>query len=244
MKNINPLYAFVLWLLIPSIWGQSLESELQSIATNHDMMGMSVVVFCKNGITENIALGTADHTRNIEMTTSSKYRIASVSKTITAIAVMQLVDQNLLNLDEDISNILGFEVKNPHNPDVAITTRMLLSHTSTIIDGSTYSNFLGATVNNNPIPNLSEILAVGGQYYNAGQFNNTLPGTYFNYSNINYVILGTLVEKVSNLRFDVYCRQNIFQVLGIDASFNVNDLDDIDELAVLLTRRQNNGNTN
>jgi len=197
------------------------------------MMGGSLVVFCKNGIIENLSIGKSDFSRNINTTTDTKYRIASVSKTITAIAIMQLVEQNLLDLDVDISSILGYSVQNPNHPAVPITTRMLLSHTSTIIDGSTYSSFLAATVNSNPIPNLSEILTPSGAYYTTGQFNITLPGSYFNYSNINYVILGTIVEKASNLRFDVYCKQNISDPLGIDASFNVNDLTDIDELAVL-----------
>jgi CubicO group peptidase (beta-lactamase class C family) len=110
---------------------------------------------------------------------------------------------------------------------------MLLSHKSSIIDGSTYNNFLGATVNNSPIPDLSEILAAGGTYYTSAQFNNVTPGTYFNYSNINYVTLGTIVEKISNQRFDIYCKTNIFEPLGIDASFNVNDINDIDSVAVL-----------
>jgi len=197
------------------------------------MMGGSLVVFCENGIIENLSIGKSDFSRNINTTTDTKYRIASVSKTITAIAIMQLVEQNLLDLDVDISSILGYSVQNPNHPAVPITTRMLLSHTSTIIDGSTYSSFLAATVNSNPIPNLSEILTPSGAYYTTGQFNITLPGSYFNYSNINYVILGTIVEKASNLRFDVYCKQNISDPLGIDASFNVNDLTDIDELAVL-----------
>jgi CubicO group peptidase (beta-lactamase class C family) len=55
----------------------------------------------------------------------------------------------------------------------------------------------------------------------------------FNYSNINYGVLGTLVEKVSNLRFDVFCQQEIFSVLGLDASFHVNDLSNINNVAVL-----------
>jgi len=197
------------------------------------MMGCSVVVFCKNGIIENISLGTADHTRNIDMSVDSKYRIASVSKTITAIAAMQLAEQNLLDLDEDISSILGYTVQNPNNPNVAITTRMLLSHTSTIIDGSTYNSFLGATTNNYPIPNLSEILTLTGSYYSAGQFNNTIPGNYFNYSNINYVILGTIIEKISKQRFDIYCKLNILDPLELEASFNVSDFGDINQIAVL-----------
>lgn len=225
--------AFLYLQFNASIRAQALQNELNTIMANNDVMGMSVVVFCRDGIKENIAIGKSDWSRNIDMTTQTKYRIASISKTITAIAVMQLVEQNLINLDTDISEILGFEVKNPNHPNTAITTRMLLSHTSTIVDGSTYNSFLSATVNNNPIPSLSSILTIGGPYYLASQFNNTTPGSYFNYSNINYVILGTIVEKVSSTRFDVYCRQNIFDPLGIDASFNVNDLNDIDELAVL-----------
>lgn len=212
---------------------QTLTNEFNVISGNNDMMGGTLVVFCENGIIENISIGKSDLSRNINSTVDTKYRIASISKTITAIAVMQLVEQNLLNLDTDISTILGYSVQNPNHPTIPITTRMLLSHTSTIIDGSTYSSFLGATVNNNPIINLSELLTTSGAYYTTGQFNNTLPGTYFNYSNINYVILGTIIEKISNTRFDIYCKQNISIPLGIDASFNVNDLADIDQLAVL-----------
>lgn len=212
---------------------QNLPNEFNIISTNNDMMGGTLVVFCENGIIENISIGKSDFSRNINSSVNTKYRIASISKTITAIAVMQLVEQNLLDLDADISSILGYGVQNPNHPTIPITTRMLLSHTSSIIDGTTYSSFMSATINNNPIPNLSEILTSTGTYYTSGQFNNTLPGTYFNYSNINYVILGTIIEKVSNIRFDVYCKQNISIPLGIDASFNVNDLADIDQLATL-----------
>ncbi len=214
-------------------FAQNLNNQLNTISANNDMMGASLVVFCENGIIENLVIGKSDFARNINITEDTKYRLASVSKTITAIAIMQLVDQNLLGLDTDISTILGYNVRNPNYPSTAITTRMLLSHTSSIIDGSTYSNFIEAAVNNNPIPNLSEILTLGGAYYTSGQFNNIKPGTYFNYSNINYVILGTIVEKVSNVRFDIYCKQNISIPLGIDASFNVNDLMNINEVAVL-----------
>lgn len=225
---------FLAILSLPFIGkAQTLNDKFNLISVNNDMMGGTLVVFCENGIIENISIGKSDLSRNITSTVDTKYRIASISKTITAIAVMQLVEQNLLNLDADISSILGYDVQNPNYPSIPITTRMLLSHTSSIIDGSTYSSFLDATVNNNPIPNLSELLTTNGTYYTSGQFNNTVPGTYFNYSNINYVILGTIIEKISNTRFDIYCKENISIPLGIDASFNVNDLADINQLAAL-----------
>lgn len=238
MKKIPGIFAAIILFLPANIQAQTLREQIHTIATNHDMMGGAVVVFCGNGILENIAFGKSDYARNIDASVETKFRIASISKTITAIAIMQLVDQKLLNLDADIGEILGYKVRNPDYPDAPVTARMLLSHTSSLTDGVTYSDFLSATVGNNPIPNLSELLAPGGMYYVASQFSNKKPGLYFTYANVNYVILGTLLEKVTNTRFDMYCRQHILLPLGLDASFNVNDLDDLNELAVLY-RKQN-----
>jgi CubicO group peptidase (beta-lactamase class C family) len=232
MKTVK-IFLLFLVSLTSLVKAQNLSGEFNVIANNNDMMGGTLVVFCEDGIIENIAIGKSDHARNINSSINTKYRVASISKTITAIAIMQLVEQNLLDLDADISTILGYGVQNPNHPTSPITTRMLLSHTSSIIDGTTYSSFMDATINEDTIPNLSEILTPSGAFYTTGQFNSTIPGTYFNYANINYVILGTIVEKISNLRFDIYCKQNISDPLGIDASFNVNDLTDINQLAVL-----------
>ena len=60
------------------------------------------------------------------------FRIASCSKSFSAVAIMQLVEQGKLKLTDSISSILGFEVKNPHYPDVPITVEMILSHQSSI----------------------------------------------------------------------------------------------------------------
>ncbi|QTN39065.1 serine hydrolase [Cryomorphaceae bacterium] len=216
-----------------NLTAQSLDSAFSHIGVQNDMMGGSLVLFCENGVIASHEFGTADYGRGIAVTSDTKYRVASISKTVTAIAVMQLVDQGLIDLDENINTYLGYAVSNPHYTSDSITVRMLLSHTSSIIDGPTYSSFLSATYNSTPIPNLNALLQPAGAYYDATQFNQTIPGQYFNYANINYVILGTIVEAVSQLRFDVYCKQNISQPLGLDASFNVSDLQDLNELAVL-----------
>lgn len=173
-----------------------------------------VVVFCDSDSMQYYFTGKSDLARNIDIAQNTKFRIASISKTITAIAIMQLVEQNLLDLDSDIGDILEYSVRNPSFPNQKITTRMLLSHKSSIVDGSTYDNFLSATYNNYPIPNLNQLLTPGGNYYSTNQFITRTPGTYFNYSNINFVILGTIIEKLSNQRFDTYCREHIFQPLG------------------------------
>lgn len=220
--------------LIPSTFlkGQ-LSQQIQAIRNQYDLMGGVVILFCQDSIAYHIPFGWADYGRQIPVTDSTVFRIASISKTVTAMGYMKLVDQGLANLDEDISNILGYSVRNPFYPNQPITARMLLSHTSSIIDGSTYSNFLNATISQNPIPNLSEILTPGGAYYSNSNFNNIPPGTYFNYSNLNYVIVGTLIEKISGRRFDQYMRDSILLPSGIDGSYNVNHLSNIDRVAVL-----------
>lgn len=216
---------------------EDLSTRIDSIRKDHDLMGGVVVVFCKDRILESIPFGTADHARNIPVSDSTAFRIASVSKAVTAIAVMRLWDDGRLDLDADIDTILGFSVRNHYYPSTPITCRMLLSHTSGIIDGDTYSGFLSASYNDDPIPDISEILSPSGSNYSSTNYENTPPGTYFHYSNLNFGILGTVVEKVTGTRFDEYCFQNIFLPLDIDGSFNVNHLMDIDDVAVLYRKR-------
>lgn len=197
------------------------------------MVGCSVVIFSNNSVVESYYYGKSDLINDLNIDENVKYRVASISKTVTAIAVLQLVEKGFINLDRDISQYLGFKVHNSDFPEHVITTRMLLSHTSGITDGTTFQNFLQATIHNINIPDLREILTAGGVFYSSSNFGNYAPGSYFRYSNLNYVILGTLIEKISNVRFDIYCRQNIFSPLGIDASFNISDIKDFKSIAVL-----------
>ena len=116
---------------------QSLDIQLQDIANENDIAGMSVAVIKEGQVVYNQGFGMADFGQNLPVTDSTDYRIASVSKMVTAVGFMQLYEQGLVSLDANISNILGYQVKNPHFPAIPITPRMLLSHTSTIVDGNT-----------------------------------------------------------------------------------------------------------
>jgi len=214
-----------------------LSADISQIQQQNDLMGGVVTVYCSNQIVHHIPFGTADFGRGIPVTDSTLFRIASVSKTITAIAFLSLVDDGLVQLDDNISNILGYTVRNPYFPNIIITPRMLLSHKSSIIDGNTYNAFLTATYSQNPMPNLIELLTMGGAYYSMSNFNNTSPGSYFTYSNLNFVILGTLIEKISGQRFDEYCRNTILIPMNISGSFNVNHINNIDNVAVLYRKQ-------
>lgn len=223
----------VLWLANNAAAAQSLDQQLAGIVISYQLMGMSVVKVCDGAIDFSKGYGWADYDDSIPVGDSTLYRIASISKSVTATALMILYDQGLFGLDDDINGYLGYSIRNWHYPNDPITFRMLLSHTSTIVDGSKYDNFLNATYSQNPPPSASSYFVSGGTYYTANIFLNKKPGTYFTYSNSNFGLIGTLVEKLSGIRFDIFCKQHIFDPLGMTASFNIQDLPDISKVAVL-----------
>ncbi|MDZ7264961.1 MAG: serine hydrolase [candidate division KSB1 bacterium] len=226
---------FVFWSGFAYSQATRLDSLLAMIANKYQLAGMSVAVIKDSQVVFSRGYGLRDIARNLPVDENTKFRIASISKMVTATAIMQLYEQGLFRLDDDVSPYLGFQLKNPKFPDQSITFKMLLSHTSSLRDGSNYNRFLNDTYAKTPVPALQELLVPGGSYYSADMFDATrAPAqSYFQYSNINFGILGTLVEKISGERFDRYCIQHIFNPLGMAASFNVRDLPDINDVAVL-----------
>lgn len=171
----------------------------------------------------------------LPMNRDTRYRIASISKMFTSIAIMQQVESGKMSLDGDASEYLGFELRNPHFPNIAITPRLLMAHYGSVRDGSAYS-----------IPksvSISECFLPGGSYYRDGEhfaspdgIHNMAPGGgYYVYSNLNYGLLGTIVERLSAERFDKYVRKHILLPMGISASFNLGDFnkEQIENLAAI-----------
>jgi CubicO group peptidase (beta-lactamase class C family) len=165
-------------------------------------------------------------------TADTLFMIASVSKTITATALMQLYEQGKFKLDDDINRYLPFKVRIPEAPNVPITFRQLLNHTSSIGDNVAYINCpgtcsygssLSAFVTkgaDSPI-SLADLmkgyLVPGGAYYDPTEnFGTNPPGTKSEYSNMGIVLAGYLVEVISGVPFDQYCRDNIFTPLGMN----------------------------
>lgn len=154
----------------------------------------------------------------------TRFRTASISKIFSALAVMQLCEEGKIDLDEDAGLYLDFPLRNPNYPAVPITLRMLLSHTSSVRDGSVYSI--------PPEDRLEELLLPGGKYNRFGDHfadgsdgTDRSPGRYFSYANLNYGIIGTILERLSGIRFDEYMRTRVLEPMGLGASFNVGDFD-------------------
>lgn len=164
------------------------------------------------------AYGWADIDQRIAMTTDSLQNIASISKTFTTTAIMQLYEAGLLEIDEDLNSILPFAVRNPKRPDDDISLRQLLTHTSFIRDGLSYARHYAC---GDPRFSLSvwlrEYLSPGGAFYDAEEnFQDWAPGSRFQYTNVSFGILAYVVELKSGIPFPEYCRRNIFARLGMN----------------------------
>jgi CubicO group peptidase (beta-lactamase class C family) len=220
-------------LSVQFVFAQSFTEELQQAAEDNKLIGMSVVAVCEQGIFNRYHYGFSDLENEIPVTNETAYRIASISKTVTALGLMNLYEEGNFELDDNVSDYLAFDLAHPDYPDNPITFRMLLAHTSGLNDGSGYSPFLTASYNNMPPPNISEVLTQDGSYYTGDMYLNHEPGSYFQYANINYGLIGTLIEAISGERFDIYMKEFLFDPLEISGSFNIQDLPDISNLAVL-----------
>lgn len=137
------------------------------------------------------------------ITENSKMAIASVSKSFTALAVMQLVDAGKIGLDQPVRTYLpSFEVADPRGE--RITVRHLLSHTSGITDGTLKEKSL-------PQPSTLE-----GAVERAKQATLAAdPGAEHRYTNTNYHLAGRLVEVVSGENFNSYLKKHIFEPFGM-----------------------------
>lgn len=211
----------------------ALQNSLSQIFDYENLAGMSVTGVKQNMIAYKGSFGKRDIGRMLDVNDSTLFRIASVSKSVVAAGIMKLHEEGLLNVYNDVSRYLNFNLRNPYFSGDSITLRMLLNHTSSLQDGSGYDAFLSATAIQNPPPSLAELLIQNGSFYTFDMFRTSRPGAYFNYSNVEFGVLATAIEKVTGIRFDIWIRQNILLPLGIKGSFNIQDIDDINNVAVL-----------
>jgi len=112
----------------------NLDSFIVAKMSQYHIPGLAASIVKEGDIYWTCAYGFANIEDSIEVTDTTLFMLASVSKTVTGVALMQLWEAGLFQLDNDINNYLPFEVHNPNFPDSVITFRMLLTHTSSIND--------------------------------------------------------------------------------------------------------------
>ncbi|MBU6166278.1 MAG: beta-lactamase family protein [Alphaproteobacteria bacterium] len=169
------------------------------------LAGVIGVVADRNRIVWAEAHGLADIAAARPLATDSVVRVASISKLVVAIAVWRLVEQGRLDLDRDVSLYLGWRLRHPQFPDRPVTLRQLLSHTSAIVDGPGYGFAL------------EERLA---DRLTAQHWGPAGPGGRFDYANLNYGIIASVMEAACQERFDRLMTRLVLAPLAIDGGYN------------------------
>jgi CubicO group peptidase (beta-lactamase class C family) len=171
-------------------------------------VGCAMLV-AKNGqIIYKKAFGMADLELNVPMTTAHVFRIASLTKQFTAMAILQLAEKGLLDLNDDFKKYIPDYSTNGQT----VTVANLLSHTSGI---KNYTEIQNPNVDLSKKDNKpADIIAIF-----KNQPFDFPPGTRYHYSNSGYILLGFIIEKISRTSYAEYLTENIFKPLGMDHAF-------------------------
>lgn len=151
--------------------------------------------------------GYADLAAKRPVTPDDPARVASVSKLVVAIGVLRLVEQGKVNLDADVSEALGWKLRNPAFPDTPITLRLLLSHRSSLTDTVDYVLPLDADM----AGALADPRAWDAEH---------APGSYFRYTNFNFPVIAAVMERATGERFDRLMDRLVLEPLKLDACYN------------------------
>lgn len=188
-----------------------LESYLSQLVASGSPPGLSVVVVKDGEIVYNRAFGYADGPRQIAATPETVYHWWSMTKIPTAIAILQLQEKGLLTLDDTVaSHLPWFDVTYPEADSSTITLRHLLQHSSGLPD--TVPAMIGWVHSDDNGRDQTGLVKKFLPQYNKLNFK---PGEKAVYSNLNYMVLGAVIEAVSGQAYESYISENILQPLGM-----------------------------
>ena len=215
--------------------------SLKKIEASKTFPGFAVSVFDESETLFQNGFGYASISEKIEFGPESVQLIASITKSITGMAVMKAAEMGYFQLDDAINDYLPFKIINPEYPDDEITIRHLLTHTSSLDDQKSYSYgyVFSRTLDkkNWPEPHhkgldfysdnkkytLGEFLTKMFSpediwYKEAEMFTKHRPGTNFEYSNTGFALLGFILELTSKVDFKEFTQKHIFDPLGMQSA--------------------------
>ncbi len=187
------------------------ETEITEMMKKIDVAGLAIAVVKDNQLIYNHSFGKKSIENNTMLSNTDIFRIASISKSFAATSIMQLVEAKKLSLDDDFGNLVGFKIRNPKYPETIITLRMVLSHTSSINDSQGYF-YLDAI---NPSKNENW----------AKCYTDKQPGTGYLYCNLNFNMIGAVIERITGQRYDSYVKQHILSPLNLYGGYCIDSLD-------------------
>ena len=204
----------------------TMDEAVDSIFKGTKAVGGAFLVAKEGEVVYERYYGVQQLTTKVPVHPDTYFRCASVTKLVTGIGLMKMMDEGLLAPDEDISTYLGYTVRNPRFPDTPITLRMLMSHTAGLNENSSYSA---------KSSKLQDMIDV--QRKARSNFKNVKPGTEYAYSNFGAGITGSIVESVTGMDVSSYMRQSLFEPLGIDAAYHATQIVDTQDLSATYNKK-------
>ena len=192
----------------PSPRSAAVDALVAAAGVNADTPGGAVMVIQAGRILHWAAYGLADIERRVPNTPHTIFRLASITKSFTALAIMMLAEEGKLAYDDPVAR---------HLPELArlgdaVTIRRLLHHTSGLPDPALHV-LLAAQ---NPMPSNADQLALLAE---TGELLFP-PGDRFRYGNMAYEILASVVERLSGQSYDAFLQQRVFGPLGMTSTFS------------------------
>ena len=197
----------------------AIQAAIDAAAQKYGAAGLQVAVIENGVVTGTYAYGWATKETD-PMTPDHKIRIASISKVAVGITAQLLREEGIIDLDGDISQYWGCEVKNPKYPLVPITIRGMLTHTSSIVNAGDSTSRAYSSVH-------SKLQGSG--------YSNAVPGDigYWAYNNYAFSVLGMTLELAAQRTVDDILREKLYIPMDIDAAFGSGDIKNTDLLATI-----------
>lgn len=203
-----------------------------------DLASVSVALVRDNEIVWKGAFGKANIKQDLNATTKQLNALGSVSKLFTGATLLKLYEEGKLSLDDDVNKYLHFSVRNPKYPNTPITFRMLLTHSSSIGGYQELQDSLYGT--GDPSMSLSDVTTKffdhNGEFYRPENFLDYKPGSSWKYSNWNFVLIGHIIEKITDKSFTDYCHEVLLKPLEMNtAGWFLREVD-VDNIVTLYSK--------
>ena len=222
----------------------SLDSRLTIISEESIIPGFAVTINQGNKNIYSKGFGYSDIANKHKFSPQTVHTLASVSKTVVGIAIMKLVENGKLKLNDPINDYLPYSISSPHYPETPITIRHLITHTSSLNDdyddGEKRSSQLveQSRYSLDEMPKqliadidywdgkflplekyIEQIFTPTGTWYSKSNFSNFEPGKKYEYSNEGANLAGLIVEKVSGISFSEFTQKYVFQPLNMTNTY-------------------------
>jgi len=217
------LLLLMIVLLPLTALAQSMDDYTVDRFRARDVVGGAVIIARDGEILYGYDYGWKRASRRDAVTLDTCFHAASVTKMVSAIGLLQLLDEHDISLDSPVRELVDLPIENPHFPGQAITIRQVLSHTSSFAEVQY-------------LKPLWDKIKPGSSFFSAVN----APGTAYEYSNMNGGLIGAMIEALSGQSVNTYMRENVFEPLGINAAYHAALLPDQSDISAKLRKNGEN----